>query len=97
MFVHSLEKIKKLYEELNNENDVARELGVSRQFMYEYRIKNNIQYDKNTARNKTHFFKYDLRNSKIINMYKDGKKIDDICKKFNMNESNVRFILKKGK
>jgi hypothetical protein len=97
MFKHSLEKVKKLYEKFDNESEVARELGVSRQFIYEYRKKHNIQYDKKLARISSNYNRYGIRNTEIWNLFIKGELVKNLCKKFNITESNVRFILNKFK
>jgi AraC-like DNA-binding protein len=89
--------IRKLYEKLMNESEVARELGVSRQSMYDYRVRHNINYNPDTAKVKTYNEKYADRNDKIVSMYLSGIPMEKICAKFEMNKPAINYILLKHK
>lgn len=86
-----------LYRKLMNESQVAKELGVSRQSMYDYRIRHNIPYDPNTAKEKTYDTLYKDRNEKIIRFYLSGIPMEKICKKFSMKKPAINYILLKAK
>lgn len=93
----SVEEIRALYKKLMNESEVARVLGVSRQSMYDYRIRHGIEYNLQTARKKKTDELYGKRNKDIIDYYIGGKDIEWLCKKFGMNPPAVNYILSKYK
>jgi hypothetical protein len=95
MVKHSLEKVKELYSKFNNESDVARELGVSRQFMHEFRIKNNIVYDKLSARKATHLNRYEVRNAEISRLYLLGVDLGVIKNQFKLSDANLGLLIRR--
>lgn len=97
MIKRSEKEIRALYEKLRNESEVARELGVSRQSIYDYRIRHNIKYDPKKAKIKTYAELYADRNSAIVDMYLSDVPMDKICAKFGMNPPAVNYILTKYK
>jgi DNA-binding CsgD family transcriptional regulator len=80
-----------------NESEVARKIGVSRQAMYDYRVRHDIKYDQRKAKQKTYTEKYSQRNAKIVDLYISGMPMDKICVKFNMNKPAINYILLKYK
>lgn len=90
-------EVRKLYDRLRNESEVARHLGVSRQSMYDYRIRHEIKYDIKKAKEKTFNEKYAERNEDIISSYMSGMPLDNLCAKFSMNKPAINYILNKYK
>ena len=78
-----------------NESEVARRIGVSRQSMYDYRVRHDIRYDPKKAKVKTYNEKYADRNDKIVSMYLSGTSMEKICAKFDMNPPAINYILLK--
>jgi len=97
MIKRSEKEIRALYVELINESAVAKKLGVSRQSMYDYRIRHDIKYDPGKAKEKRHTEIYADRNAKIIDAYLAGIPMDKICARFNMNKPAINYILIKYK
>jgi transposase len=95
MIKRSIEDIKILYATLNNESEVAAELGVSRQSMYDYRIRHNIPYNPGKAKSKKLKALYGERNEQIKVAYLAGTSVEEICKKHEMNKPALNYILTK--
>jgi uncharacterized protein (DUF433 family) len=95
MIKWSIDEIKNLYATLTNEVAVAKELGVSRQSMYDYRIRHNIPYNPIKGRAKKLKALYGDRNEQIKIDYLANMPIDDICKKHKMNKPALNYILTK--
>ena len=95
MIKRSEQDIRKLYDNLMNEAEVARVIGVSRQSMYDYRVRHEIYYDPKKAKIKMYNVKYADRNAKIIDMHLSGSSMEKICVKFKMNKPAINYILLK--
>jgi len=93
MVKNKKQKIQELYDKLMNESEVARELGVSRQSMYDYRIRHGIKYSSKRAKEKTYLIRYHDRNKKIIDAYMSNINMDKICSRFGMNLPAINYIL----
>lgn len=94
--MYSVAKIKKLYAKLPNEAAVAAELGVSRQFINEFRKKHNIPYDANAKRKKYLMEKYGSRNSTILKMYKADASIGGIADSLNITKTIVNYVISRA-
>ena len=97
MIKRSVEDVTALYKKFSNESQVAHALGVSRQAMYEFRLRHGIRYNIDNAKQKTYDTLYKKRNEKIIALYQAGVDIEKICTKFNMNKPAINYILLKHK
>ena len=93
MIKKSVDEIKELYATCNNEAEVADILGVSRQSMYDYRIRHNLPYNPAKAKAKKLKAVYGERNDQIKIDYLAGKPVDEICKKHAMNKPALNYIL----
>jgi Mor family transcriptional regulator len=92
---NSIDKVKRLYITLHNESEVAKELGISRQALYEYRNRHGINYDPKSAKKKTYKDRYGIRNDKILKLYDNGTTINELAKLFNMKKPTINYILSK--
>ena len=95
MIKRSVEEVRQLYAACMNESEVARELGVSRQSMYDYRIRHGISYSPSKAKKKTYDVLYGTRNQQIKEDYLNEVPVEEICKKFDMNKPALNYILTK--
>ena len=95
MIKRSVNEVKALYAKYNNESEVARELGISRQSLYDFRIRHGIPYNAEKAKKKTHDAQYGERNENIIAAYQSGVTMAKLCAKFKMNAPAINYILTK--
>lgn len=96
-FRRSVKEIREMYRSHMNESEVARELGVSRQSLNEYRIRHGIPYDPIRARKRRNDTLYGERNHRIIEAHLAGKDIEELCDMFGMNAPALNYILIKHK
>lgn len=95
--MYSVEFVKSLYKKLPSEAAVAKELGVSRQFMFEYRVRHNIIYDPYEKRMNRYEKSFGERDKAIIDKYKQGWNTLDLAREFGLTRSSInRIIGRKG-
>jgi DNA-binding XRE family transcriptional regulator len=88
MMEYSISYIRELYQKLPNESAVATELGVSRQFLYEFRCRHKINYNPK-AKTAERVIE---RKNKIISMIED-KSVDDISKVLGISKTSINKII----
>ena len=93
----SEEEIREMYQNHMNESEIAAELGVSRQSMYDYRVRHGIAYDTKRARKRRYETVYGERDHRIVEAHLAGKDIDQLCEMFEMKPPAINYILVKYK